>query len=285
MTKEQFKKYIEAHIRNNSFKTKEDLYRYLLSLQKREINYIITEEDIKELLKLFDELHKEIEIPLDMRKYTNKQLDDKNFIVSETEDRILKTEGNSKEFITEFKNTQNEMMAHSQDGNANAKEVFDKIADTQKEEIKLISLYEAINVPNIDSELLHKIKFFITTSNLNPHEFKVDLTNGIFYNNEKNELYEVRKNTNTNQMEIFVSGEIRYDNSNNLENSGETLENDHDEELQHQQSIENPKTKVRKLMPRKNNNNAAFAKVGLLLLNLISFTIIGISLYVLLANK
>ena len=52
MNKEQFIKYIENHIRSNSFKTKEDLYRYLLSLQKREINYIITEEDIKELLQI-----------------------------------------------------------------------------------------------------------------------------------------------------------------------------------------------------------------------------------------
>lgn len=285
MNQEKFRKFIENHIRNNSFKTKEDLYRYLLSLRTKNINYIITDEDIKELLKLYDELHIQIEVPLEMKNYTNKKLDDKNYIVSEEADRVLKTTENSQEFIQEFKNTQNEILAHSKDGDTNAKEVFNKIADTKKEEITLIPLSEAVIKQDIDTELLYKINFFISKSKLNPYSFKIDTETGVFFNIETNELYEVRKNENTNQYEIFADGEIRYDNTNNLEDNDETLENDHEEELQYSESIEKQNVKVRKLVKDRHPGNAAFAKVGLLLLNLVSFTIIGLSIYILLSNK
>lgn len=285
MSKEQFKNYIETNIRNNNFKSKEDLYRYLLSLKNQNINYIITEDDIKEILNLYDELHIQVEVPLDMKNYTNKKLGEQNYIVAEQADRILKTNNDSTEFIHEFKNTQNEILAHSQDGNTNAQEVFNKIADTQKEEVKLITLNDAILAKDIDTELLHKIKFFITRSKVNPNAFRVDITSGIFFNRETNELYEVRKNENTNQYEIFSGGEIRYDNTNNLEESNESLKNDHEEELQYSESLEKKNVKVRKLVPMKNPNNAAFTKFGLLFLNLVSFTIIGFSIYILLSNK
>ena len=283
MNQETFRKYIENHIRNNSFKTKEDLYRYLLSLKNKNINYIITDEDIKELLKSYDELHSKIEVPLEMQNYTNKKLDDKNYIVSEEADRVLKTTGNSEEFVQEFKNTQNEILAHSKDGNTNAKEIFNKIADTKKEEVTLIPISEAVTKPDIDSELLYKIKFFISKSKLNPYSFKIDTETGVLFNIETNELYEVRKNENTGEYEIFIGGEIRYNDTNNLENSNETLANDHEEEQLYQESKEN--VKVRKLVKEKYPNNAAFAKIGLLLLNLISFTIIGLSIYILLSIK
>lgn len=286
MNGEQLKKHIEIQIRDNRFKTKEELYKYLLGLRKREISYIITDEDIKELLKMYDELHKEIEVPLNMQNYTNKQLDKKNYIVAEEENRILKTTGNATEFITEFKETQNEILAHSQDGSTNAAEVFNKIADTQKEENKLMSIQEAIALREIDQELLHKIKYFITRKEINPYEFQVDVTNGIFYNTTNHELYEIRKNTDNNQYEIFAGGEIRYDNTNNIESSNETLENDHEEEQIYTEELEKKNIKVRKLVPTKYPNNAAFTKIGLLVvLNLVSFTVIGISLYILLLNK
>ena len=282
MDNKELNKYIENLIRTNKFPTKEDLHKYLIELRKRNIALIITDEDIKKMLQLYDVMHMQKEIPLDMKDYTNKTLDNKNFVVSEQDDRILKTDGNSTEFIKEFKDTQNEILAHSQDGNINARETFRKMADVKKEEITLIPLHEVITSPTVDSELLQKIKFFVTKSKLNPYSFKVNLKTGVFYNVETNELYEVRKNENTNQYEIFVSGEIRYGDTVNQAGVSETLENDHNEEL-YQQSKE--KVKVRKLVPRRNPNNAAFAKVGLLLLNMVSLAIIGASLYVLLYNK
>ena len=283
MNQETFRKFIENHIRNNSFKTKEDLYRYLLSLRTKNINYIITDEDVKELLKLYDELHIQTEVPLEIQNYTNKKLDDKNYIVSEQADRVLKTTGNSQEFIQEFKNTQNEILAHSKDGDTNAKEVFNKMADTKKEEVTLIPISEAITKQDIDTELLYKIKFFISKSPLNPYEFKVNTENGVLFNIETNELYEVRKNENTGEYEIFIGGEIGYNDTNNLENSNETLANDHDEEQLYQESKQN--VKVRKLVKEKYPANAAFANISILLLNIVSFAIIGLSIYLLLSNK
>lgn len=270
---------IQIQINNNVFKSKEDLYKYLLSLKQQGTNILLTEKDIEELLKLYDELHLQSEIPLSMENYSNKSINDRNFIVSESDDRILRTTGNSTDFIKEFKNTQNEIMAYKQDGTTNSQEVFNKIAETKKEELTLIPLYEAIRSQMIGQELLYKIKFFITRAQINPYEYKVDIETGIFYNGETNEVYEVRKNENTNQYEIYISGEIKYDNTTNIEESQETLQNDKDEEKMYEESRNKPKT--RKLIPPRNLNNAAFTKIGFLILNIISFIIISISIIIL----
>jgi len=270
---------IQSQINNNVFKSKEHLYKYLLALKQQETNILLTEKDIEELLKLYDELHLQSEIPLSMENYSNKSIDDKNFIVSETDDRILRTTGNSKDFIKEFKNTQNEIMTYKQDGTTNSQEVFNKIAETKKEELTLIPLHEAIRLQMINQELLYKIKFFVTRAQINPYAYKVDIKTGIFYNGETNEVYEVRRNENTNQYEIYVSGEIKYDNTTNIESKSETLQSGKIEEQQHEESINNPKTK--KLTPPRNQNNAAFTKIGFLILNIISFIIIAISIIIL----
>lgn len=270
---------IQIQINNNVFKSKEDLYRYLLVLKQQGTNILLTEKDIEELLKLYDELHLQSEIPLSMENYSNKSINDRNFIVSETDDRILRTTGNSTDFIKEFKNTQNEIMAYKQDGTTNSQEVFNKIAETKKEELTLIPLYEAIRSQMIGQELLYKIKFFITRAQINPYAYKVDIETEIFYNGETNEVYEVRKNENTNQYEIYISGEIKYDNTTNIEESQETLQNDKDEEKMYEESRNKPKT--RKLIPPRNLNNAAFTKIGFLILNIISFIIISISIIIL----
>lgn len=270
---------IQIQINNNVFKSKEDLYRYLLVLKQQGTNILLTEKDIEELLKLYDELHLQSEIPLSMENYSNKSINDRNFIVSESDDRILRTTGNSTDFIKEFKNTQNEIMAYKQDGTTNSQEVFNKIAETKKEELTLIPLYEAIRSQMIGQELLYKIKFFITRAQINPYAYKVDIETEIFYNGETNEVYEVRKNENTNQYEIYISGEIKYDNTTNIEESQETLQNDKDEEKMYEESRNKPKT--RKLIPPRNLNNAAFTKIGFLILNIISFIIISISIIIL----
>lgn len=283
MDNNQLKKYIENHIRNHSFKTKDELYKYLLELKKQQNNYALTEQDFEEFFKLFDALHMTNEIPLDMENYTNKPLNGQNYIVSEQAHRVLKTEANSHDFINEFKTTQNQIYAHGQDGEANAEEVFNKMADTQKEETTLVALHEAVAQDKIEQELLHKIRFFITKMKENPHVYKINIQNGIFYNIETHEIYEVRKNENTNQYEIFVGGEVRYDNTNNIENNQETIKNEHDEEKLEDLNKEN--VKVRRLVPQHNLNNAAFTRIGFLILNVISFTIVAISIVAILLTR
>lgn len=272
---------LEKQIINNYFKSKEELYKYIL--KSNELGNVLTQKDIEELLKLYDELNIKNSSPLDMKTYSNKKLEDKNFIVSEESDRILKTQENSNDFIDEFKQTQNQILAYNQDGNVNAKEVFNKLADTKKEEITLIPIYEAIEDKNISTELMYKIKFLISRSVINPYSFKVDINNEIFYNPETNEMYEVRKNEQTNQYEIYVSGELKYDNTNNIENEQENIQNDHSEEMAYEQIIDKPK--VRKLEQKSYFNNAAFTNISFLIISIITFMVIGISIGVILLPK
>lgn len=281
MNENILKNNIEKQIRNNYFKSKEELYKYIL--KSNELGNVLIPKDIEELLKLYDELNIKNSSPLDMKTYSNKTLEDKNFIVSEESDRILKTQENSNEFITEFKQVQNQILAYNQDGNVNAKEVFNKLADTQKEEITLIPIYEAIEDKNINTELMYKIKFLISKISENPYSFKVDINNEIFYNPETNAMYEVRKNEQTNQYEIYVSGELKYDNTNNIKNEQENIQNDHDEEVSYEQTIDKPK--VRKLERKSFFNNAAFTNIGFLLISITTFMVIGISIAVTLIKK
>lgn len=281
MNENILKNNIEKQIINNYFKSKEELYKYIL--KSNELGNILTPKDIEELLKLYDELNIKNSSPLDMKTYSNKTLEDKNFIVSEESDRILKTQENSNEFITEFKQVQNQILAYNQDGNVNAKEVFNKLADTQKEEITLIPIYEAIEDKNINTELMKKIKFLISKTSENPYSFKVDINNEIFYNPETNEMYEVRKNEQTNQYEIYVSGELKYNNTNNIKNEQENIQNDHDEEVSYEQTIDKPK--VRKLERKSFFNNAAFTNIGFLIISITTFMVIGISIAVTLIKK
>lgn len=283
MSMNQIKKNIEIQIRNNFFKNKEELYKYILQFKKYQSNYFLTEKETEELLKLYDKLNQKSDIPLDMNNYSNKNVNDKNFIVSESDDRILTTNGNTTDFIKEFKDTQNQIYAYTQDGKVNSNEVFKKIADTKKEELTMMTINEAIASPHIEQELLSKIKFFITRESVDPYAYKIDLKTGMFYNGETNQMYEVRKNTNTNKYEIYVSGEIKYDNTTNVENESETLRNDHDEEQVMEESRNKPK--VRKLTPQRNLNNAAFTKIGFLIINIISFTLASITIGLILLNK
>lgn len=282
---------IQIQINNNVFKSKEDLYRYLLVLKQQGTNILLTEKDIEELLKLYDELHLQSEIPLSMENYSNKSINDRNFIVSESDDRILRTTGNSTDFIKEFKNTQNEIMAYKQDGTTNSQEVFNKIAETKKEELTLIPLYEAIRSQMIGQELLYKIKFFITRAQINPYAYKVDIETEIFYNGETNEVYEVRKNENTGEYEIYKGSELVYGSSESpaLEEQNQELNNDpqleHDtneEQMSYESRYNKPK--VRRLVPTDPNqysNRAAFTKVGFLIINIVTFALLMTMIFLL----
>jgi len=56
-----------------------------------------------------------------------------------------------------------------------------------------------------------------------------------------------------------------------------------DEQQVLEKSKNNPK--VRKLVPQKKINNAAFTKIGFLILNIISFTLATITITLILLNK
>lgn len=285
MDAKQLKKYIELQIRRNIFKNKEELLKYILKLKQNEYRYILTERDTQELLRLYDTLNIKKESPLDIEDYSNKKINNKNYIVSEKEDRFLKTNGNSTEFIKEFKDVQNQIMAYKQDGTSNAKEVFNKLANTKKEEIKLVPIHEAITQSNISVEMLQKISFFITNMKVNHYEYYVDIENGIFHNKITNQTFEVRKNEKTNQYEIYSSGELKYGNTNNLENESEIIEKELDEEKRYEEEQVKAKVRTRKLENINRFDSAAFTKIGFLIVNIISFILISTTITIILTNK
>lgn len=265
---------IENQIRNNHFNSKEQLSKYLVDLKNSGLYQTeLSNEKIEELLNLYDSLNKKSDIPLNMKQYTGISLDDQDLIISKKTDQVLKTLENSSTLDHEFKQTQNEITANSSNGLANANTVFKHMANHEKEEISLLSLEEAIKRNNIDMELLNKIKFFITSININPSVFRVDIESGIFYNIETDEVYEVRKNSISNQYEIYkgqelVYGKLSQDDNKNLENNSRQYQ-----------------PKVRKLIKPKSSsyNSAAFTKIGFLIINIITFTIL--ILMIILLNK
>lgn len=268
-------KSIEKQIRDNRFDTKENLVKYINQLKNNGMLTLVTEEEIKKLLEVYDETHQKESIPLDMTNYKNVSLEDKNLIISQKADKILETQTDSNDFVDEFKDTQNEIIVNNQDSLVDADEVFNKMANQQKKELTLITLSEAVTRDDIDIEILNKLKFFITNQYINPHVFKINLETGIFYNTETNEVFEVRKNEDTNQYEIFKGSEKVYGKSQEQEETPE-LEHDTEEEQTYEEQLDKENAKVRRL--EKNNrfmNNAAFTKVGFLIINLLSFILIG----------
>ena len=188
---------LENQIKNINFKSKEDLNRYIVYLKQRGFISSNDNQKVENLLKLYDELNSHTNNPLNMEGYKNVSLENQELIVSTNNDRILKTDSNHGEIEKEFMQVQNEMTANRQEL-VNTNDVFEKIADTKKEEVTLLFMSEVFNKDNIDLEILQKIKFFITNKYINPYNYKVDIQNGIFYNIETDEVLEVRKDIETN---------------------------------------------------------------------------------------
>lgn len=260
---------LERMIKSNHFSSKEQLNQYMINLRNGQIsNAVLTNEKMKELLDLFDNLNRKQEMPLDTQKYGSISIENQDLIVAKETDQVLKTLEGASAFVDDFKKTQNKITTDKEDGLANADTVFQYMANHQKEEVTLVSLNEAFNRNDIDIEMLNKIKFFITNPYINPYIFKINIENGLFYNIETNEAYEVRKNTDTNKYEIYKSGEKIYTEEETLENEPEAKEKEHGEP---QKSDD----KVRKLVPswQQNNNRAAFTKIGLLIINIITFAL------------
>lgn len=270
---------LEYQIRNNQFSSKEALMNHLIDLKNKGVSQeTLTNEKIQEFLNLYDSLNKKEEMPLDMQKHSSVGLENQDLIVSKETDQVLKTLEGTSSFADEFRQIQNEITASSPDGLANANAVFEHMANHQKEEITLISVIDAISRDDIDSEMLNKIRFFITNKYVNPYSFQVNIENGIFYNIETDEVYEVRINQNTNQYEIHRGNELVYGSNakQSLEEADEPqLESDKDqEEMAYESRLHKPKVRARILEKPRYYDNAAFTNVSFLVINIITFALL-----------
>ena len=272
---------LETRVKDNSFNSKEELNEYLNDLKKHPVaGTLLSNEEILRLLNLYDEYHQEIPASLDMQNYTDAKLGDNHYIVATQTDEVLKT-NNPSEIPEEFKQKQNEITsASTSDELANADIVFSQMKNTEKEELKFVPINEAIGMSNIDTEVLNKIKFFITNKNVDPYAYRVDPSSGVLYHPETDELYEVRKNEETGKYEIFKGGEKQYtENENDLDNDQE-LTHDKDEE---KLAYEN--RKVKRLI--KPPENAAFVNSTFIIFVIATFSVLAslIIALIILINK
>lgn len=282
-------KEIENRIKSNSFNSKEELVNYLNSLrQNNQIDINLLNERYMSLLKLYDDTMTASD-SLNISNYKNASLEDKNFIVSSNDGRVLESNSNTP-LKEEFESVQNEMAVNGENGIANADQVFNYMEKYKKTEASLMPLSN-LNINIIDADMLEKIKFFISNNRNNIFDYKVDISRGLFINVNTNDIYEVRKNPETGQFEIFKGGSAMYLSTPEMDPNGNDVERVNeipemtDEELEtyinnnhlsqaqidalyeRQSRVRQAKqTKVKKLVRVRNNalDNAAFAKLSLL---------------------
>lgn len=282
-------KEIENRIKSNSFNSKEELVNYLNSLrQNNQIDINLLNERYMSLLKLYDDTMTASD-SLNISNYKDASLEDKNFIVSSNDGRVLESNSNTP-LKEEFESVQNEMAVSGENGIANADQVFNYMEKYKKTEASLMPLSN-LNINIIDADMLEKIKFFISNNRNNIFDYKVDISRGLFINVNTNDIYEVRKNPETGQFEIFKGGSAMYLSTPEMDPNGNDVERVNeipemtDEELEtyinnnhlsqaqidalyeRQSRVRQAKqTKVKKLVRVRDNalDNAAFAKLSLL---------------------
>lgn len=269
---------IESQIRNKEFKSKDELTLYL----KNAINNgRINQTEIIKYLDLYDSIYINDQ-PLNMENYKGSTLDEQNFIISTETDQILKTNESAKEINKEFKELQNEMIADNKGDITTADDVFEKMVETKKEELNLIPLIEIFEMQNIEIEKLQKIKYFLNNQYINPYDYKIDLNSNIFYNVVTKEMFEVRKNEQTNEYEIYKGSEIVYKENEVEEEQEQEIEyksaEEYEQELEYQNEEEKQLYESRKnvkkrvlVPPRRNPNNYAFSKMSFIIINIITF--------------
>lgn len=128
----------------------------------------------------------------------------------------------------------------------------------QKEEISFIPLTEAIYRNDLDIETYSKLRFFITHSQIDPQLIVIDLQKNIFYNTVTYEVYEVINNPHNNQYEI-----VKHKNINQQQSQHTTNLN-----------MSKPKVRTRKLEQPPFMNNAAFTKIGFLIMNIVTLSLL-----------
>lgn len=270
-------------IRNNNFKSKEELNNYIIYLKNNLIpSEVLSNEKALELLNLYDSIHQNDNPKLDMRNYKASSLSNQNFIISTQTDTVLKTNSSNENLNKEFQKIQNEITSsQTQNELANSDIVFAEMEKNRKEELTLLSINEVLQRDDIDSEVLRKIRFFINNEYINPYSYKVDINTGLFYNQETKEMFEVRKNPQTGNYEIYKGSEVEYSKARETEeHSNESLEgnNDFEEDQEINKDIDEKqmlyKPKARRLIKPTNLNNAAFVKSSFIVIGICIFSII-----------
>lgn len=266
-------------IRNNNFKSKEELNNYIIYLKNNLIpSEVLSNEKVLELLNLYDSIHQNDNTKLDMRNYKASSLSNQNFIISTKTDTVLKTNSSNEDLNKEFQKIQNEITSsQTQNELANSDIVFAEMKKNRKEELTLLSINEILQRDDIDSEVLRKIRFFINNEYINPYSYKVDINTGLFYNQETKEMFEVRKNPQTGNYEIYKGSEVEYSKASETEeHSNESLEGNNDfeknKDIDKQQMLYKPK--VRRLIKPTNLNSAAFVKSSFIVIGICIFSII-----------
>ena len=186
---------LESRIKNNEFKSKEELNRYINNLKNNaNTSALLTEDKILTLLNLYDEYHQEISASLDLQNYKEENFEDSNYIVATQTNEVLQHMNSDKKMPEEFQNVQNKITsASTTDELANADTVFTHMKNNQKKELNFIPITEAIEINNIDTEVLNKIRFLISNKYIEPYAYRVNPSSGMFYNMETKEMLEVRK--------------------------------------------------------------------------------------------
>lgn len=270
-------------IRNNNFKSKEELNNYIIYLKNNLIpSDVLSNEKVLELLNLYDSIHQNDNPKLDMRNYKASSLSNQNFIISTKTDTVLKTNSSNEDLNKEFQKIQNEITSsQTQNELANSDIVFAEMEKNRKEELTLLSINEVLQRDDIDSEVLRKIRFFINNEYINPYSYKVDINTGLFYNQETKEMFEVRKNPQTGNYEIYKGSEVEYSKARETEeHSNESLEGNNDfvedqeinKDIDEKQMLYKPK--VRRLIKPTNLNNAAFVKSSFIVIGICIFSVI-----------
>jgi len=144
--------------------------------------------------------------------------------------------------------------------NVSTTSVVNEPVHNNEEIPELVALTDIVYIEQVEKELLYKVKFFITNSGMNINAFAVNLNNSLFYNTETNTIYEVRKNPeNGKQYEIINKSE--------------------------KAKLFKHKVKTKKLDNQTTSNiqNAAFTRVGFLVINILTFAML--TTMIILLNK
>jgi len=274
---------LENKIKNNFFESKESLNTYLVNLKNNVFpQEVLTDEKILEYLNLYDEYNQKEEASLNMENYKGVSLENKNLIVATQTDEILKTNNSNEELAKEFKQYQNELtsVAQGTDSLANADEVYEHLSNNIKEEVTLYPINEVVNEEDIDIEMLNKIKFLISNEYINPYEYQVSLEEELFYNTETKEVLEVRTNEQTGKYDIYIGGEIKYQNEEQYEKSSENINFEKELDKDEEEKAYNNKN-VKRLIRTPRNDNAAFVKTSFLIIAISFLSVIIATIMVL----
>ena len=214
---------VEEHARSAT--NKDDLLRFINEIGKsinsaQVITYVqdnhllfdyqVYSNGVKKILEEYDRTH---EAQINSSDYKQMQVDNTNYVVSK-EGNALEQDAskNMGDLAQDFKNKQNEMVgAKTDDSLVNADETFN-IMKSEMEESNFMPLTK-VDVSKVSQDLIMKINFLIKNANVNYNEFQVDIKRGIFMNTKENELYEVRKDPQTNQYKLYKGQQAVYTNN------------------------------------------------------------------------